>query len=245
MSEHPIPGGETRALETAVQQPPQTEEKPDRYKFFIIVLTMFTTIVTATVAGLQADANIRANEANRDSQYYAVLISGELQQRGLQGNYDLNTLAEYLRESQTSLVMQLTALEQRENGNKDAAAFSELTALGAQARADKAHSFSIFFTNPRYAPASADDLPNLDLYLADISQKSNELTGLQNAAVDKYHRWNSKADAYVSILTVLAVAFFLFGLAQALKDRMRMTFTLFGIVTLLAAILWTTLTLIT
>jgi hypothetical protein len=247
MTENPIPAETTPPHPEAAQQetpPPQSQGKPDRYKIIIIALTMLTTIVTAVVAGLQADANIRSNNANRDSQYYAMLAAGELQRLGLQGNYDINTMSEYLRESQTSLVMQITALEQTEQGDEDAAAVSNLMALGAQARADKAQSFSIFYTDPRYAPTTDDGLPNAEAYLADAHTKANELALQQNTAADEYHLWNNKADIYVSILTVLAVAFFLFGLAQALKEGMRLTFTIFGTVTLTAAILWTVLTVI-
>jgi hypothetical protein len=246
MTENPTPVESTPPPEPMQQETPapQTQEKTDRYKITIIALTMLTTIVAAIVAGLQADANIRANNFNRDSQYYAVLISSELQRVGLQSNYDISTMTEYLRESQTSLVMELTSLELSESGDKNAASFSELTALGAQARADKARSFSVFFSDPRYAPTSPDGYPNMDAYLTDSYKRINELTEIQNAAADGYNAWNSKADTYVSILTVLAISFFMFGLAQALRERMRLTFIIFGVVALLVSMFWTTATLI-
>lgn len=246
MTETPTPA-ETNPHPMPMQQEtpaPQTQEKMDHYKIIIIALTMLTTIVAAIVAGLQADANIRANNFNRDSQYYAVLVSGELQRLGLQSNYDVSTMTEYLRESQTSLVMELTSLELSDGGDKNAASFSELTAFGAQARADKARSFSVFFSDPRYAPTSPDGFPNMDAYLTDNYTRVNELTEIQNAASDGYNAWNSKADTYVSILTVLAISFFMFGLAQALKERMRLTFIIFGVVALLTSMLWATITLI-
>jgi hypothetical protein len=246
MTESPTPVETPPPPEPTQQETPalQTQEKMDHYKIIIIALTMLTTIVAAIVAGLQADANIRANNANRDSQYYAVLVSSELQRVGLQSNYDISTMTEYLRESQTSLVMELTSLELSEGGDENAASFSELTALGAQARAVKARSFSVFFSDPRYAPSSPDGFPNMDAYVTDNYTKANELTKIQNAAADGYNTWNSKADSYVSILTVLAISFFMFGLAQALKERMRLIFIIFGVVALLASMFWTTVTLI-
>jgi hypothetical protein len=246
MTENPTPT-EAAPLPESLQQEapaPQTQEQPGHYKIIIITLIMLTTIVAAIVAGLQADANIRANNFNRDSQYYAVLVSGELQRLGLQSNYDISTMTEYLRESQTSLVMELTSLELSESGDKNAASFSELTALGAQARAEKARSFSVFFSDPRYAPTSPDGFPNMDAYVTDNYAKVNDLTKIQNAASDGYNAWNSKADTYVSILTVLAISFFMFGLAQALKERMRLTFIVFGVVALLTSMFWTMITLI-
>ncbi len=219
-------------------------DAPERYKTLIVILTLITTIITSIVAGLQADANIRSNNVNRDSQYYAILASGELHRSGLQSTYDLNTLAEQTREMQESLVIQITSLEFEQEGDKQGVAISDLTVLAAQARADKLRTFSIFYTDARYAPETTDGLPNGEAYLADMQAKANELVEKQNAATAEYHKWNNKADAYVSVLTVMAVAFFLFGLAQALTGRMRLTFAIFGMVILLGASAWAALILV-
>ena len=223
---------------------PQTPQPVERYKTLIVVLTLITTIVSAIAAGLQADANIRANNANRDSQYYAVLTSGELRRSGLQSSYDTNTFAGVLRETQTALMMRFTALESEQAGDKQGAAINNQEALAAEARADAMTSFSIFFTDPRYAPKTADDLPNSEAYLTDLSAKASELLQKQNATADEYQQWNNKSDSYVGVLTVLAMAFFLLGLAQALTGRMRLVFAIFGGVILLSASAWAMLILV-
>lgn len=219
-------------------------EAPERYKTLIVVLTLITTVITAMIATLQADANIRANNANRDSQYYAILVSGELVRSGLQSSYDLNTFSKVLLEKQTALMMQFTALQSEQSADKLGTALNNISALAAQARADKLINFSIFYTDPRYAPKTTDGLPDAEAYLADISDEANKILEKQNAAADEYHKWNSKSDAYVGVLTVIAVAFFLFGLAQAVKGRMRLVFAVFGLVILLAASAWTLLILV-
>ena len=219
-------------------------EAPERYKTLIVVLTLITTVITAMIATLQADANIRANNANRDSQYYAILVSGELVRSGLQSSYDLNTFSKVLLEKQTALMMQFTALQSEQSADKLGTALNNISALGAQARADKLINFSIFYTDPRYAPKTTDGLPDAEAYLADISDEANKILEKQNAAADEYHKWNNKSDAYVGVLTVIAVAFFLFGLAQAVKGRMRLVFAVFGLVILLAASAWTLLILV-
>ena len=221
--------------------PTPAPEPTERYKTLIVVLTLITTVMTAIVATLQADANIRANTANRDSQYYAILVSAELQRSGLQSTYDLNTMAKVLLEKQTALMMEFTALQSE---NKQGTALSNLRALAAQARADTLTNFSIFFTDPRYAPKTTDGLPDGEAYLADSNAKANEILEKQNAAADDYHEWSNKADSYVGVLTVIAVAFFLFGLAQALTGRMRLVFAIFGGVILLASSAWTMLILV-
>jgi hypothetical protein len=216
----------------------QIPELSERHKTLIVVLTLITTIITAIVATLQADANIRSNTANRDSQYYAVLVSGELRRSGLQSSYDMNTFAEVLRETQTSLMMQFTALQSEQDADKLGTALSNINALAAQARADKLTRFSIFYTDPRYAPKTADGTPNANAYIEDSNAKANEILAKQNAAADDYLKWNSKADSYVGVLTVLAVAFFLLGLAQALTGRMRLVFAIFGAMILFGASAW-------
>ncbi len=219
-------------------------ETSERYKTLIVVLTLITTVITAMIATLQADANIRANNANRDSQYYAILVSGELVRSGLQSSYDLNTFSKVLLEKQTALMMQFTALQSEQSADKLGTALNNISALAAQARADKLTNFSVFYTDPRYAPKTTDGLPDAEAYLEDISDKANKILEKQNAAADEYHKWNNKSDAYVGVLTVIAVAFFLFGLAQAVKGRMRLVFAVFGLVILLAASAWTLLILV-
>ncbi len=223
------------------ETPTPAPEPTERYKTLIVVLTLITTVITAIVATLQADANIRANTANRDSQYYAILVSAELQRSGLQSTYDLNTMAKVLLEKQTALMMEFTALQSED---KQGTALSNLSALAAQARADILTNFSVFFTDPRYAPKTTDGLPNGEAYLADSSAEANEILKKQNAAADDYHEWSSKADSYVGVLTVIAVAFFLLGLAQALTGRMRLVFAIFGGVILLASSAWAVLILV-
>jgi len=223
---------------------PSQPHNADRYKFLVVVMTVFTTITTAVVASLQADANIRASSTNIASQQYAIQASSELQRQGLQSAYDFNILSVYLQDAQAAIVYQMTALEQETAGDIQGAKDSRVKADVAQARADKARQLSIFFIDPRYAPETTDGLPDAEGYLEDSFDKANDLVEQQNAAADEYNRWNSKADGYTGVLTLLAVAFFQFGLAQALSPRLRLLFALFGMATLAGSILWTIVILI-
>ncbi len=218
---------------------------PDKYKTLVVVLTILTTVITAIIAGLQADANIRTSIANRDSQLDAILASGELHRQGLEWAYEMNVLSSYLRDAQESNIMQLTALQQATDGSDSSAGEASMRqGLIAQARASTAQKFSIFFTDPRYAASGADGLPNMEAYLTDSVKKANDLVAQQNAAADAYNKWNGKSDAYTSVLAVLAVAFFLLGLAQALAPRVRILLAIFGMAAMLAAVLWTIIILV-
>ena len=225
---------------------PQQEQFSEKYKSLIVLLTVFTTVLAAVLAALQADANIREDIANRDSQYLAIQASGELHRSGLESNYEFNVFGDYLKNLQEATVLQLTALEQEQNGDEEAAkATNELAAI-AQARADAGVKFSVLFNDPRYAPQGGNDiLPRADQYITDQSARANEIVAQQNEAADAYARWNRKSDSYITALTILAVAFFLFGLAQAVKNaRMRLAFLSFGAVVILFSLFVTAITLI-
>jgi hypothetical protein len=230
----------TESVPGPVSQSPDA----DRYKVLVVILTVFTTVITAVVAGLQADANIRASTNNRDSQVYAILAAGELHRQGLQAAYDTNVFSGFLKDSQEANVLQLTALQQQQKGDARGGVDSLLRGSVAQARADTARKFSIFYTNPRYAPKTVDGSPDMQAYLDDSYAAANDLVARQNAAADSYDRWNRKGDSYTSVLAILAVAFFLFGLAQALSPRLRLLFAIFGLVALAGAGLWMVLILV-
>lgn len=225
--------------------PVKEPENKEKYKGLIIVLTVLTTVLAAILAALQADASIRADIASRESQYYAIQISGELHRVGLETNYEFNVYGEYLTNLQEATILELTALEQEQDGNTKAAQTSRELAAVSQARATLGEKFSIFHTDPRYAPKNEGDLPNAEQYLIDLNKKMTELLAKQNEAADIYDKWDGKADSYVTALTILAVAFFLFGLAQAVKNaRIRLAFTGFGTVVILFSLMVTFITLL-
>jgi hypothetical protein len=126
-------------------------------------------------------------------------------------------------------------MEQEQDGNQAASMDSSLQAAGAQGRAERAKSLSIFYTDPRYAPKTPDGAPDFAAYLKDTQAMAQALVEKQNRASDDYHRWNNKADYYVTVLTILAIALFLFGLAQALPPRPRLLFAALGLVIVVLA----------
>jgi hypothetical protein len=218
----------------------ETAPKPERYKAFVLILTLLNTIFAATLSGLQVDANIRASNANRDSQYYAMLASNELVRDGQQGAYDMKLLTNIIKDAQQSLVMQFTALELEQDGNDKYSAELQIQSQIAQARSDKAITFSRLYSDPRYAPTESGGAPNLETYVADQYKAANDLVVQQNAAADDYQKWNGKSDAFVAVLTILAIAFFLLGLAQS-SERMRFFFAMSALAILVGAVFWTVL----
>jgi hypothetical protein len=139
--------------------------------------------------------------------------------------------------------MQLTALELDDAGESEAAAALLSQSEVAQARSEAGHALSVFYTDSRYAPSEPDGLPDSDTYLADLSKAANEFTLQQNAASDAYHKWDNKADSYIAVLSILAIAFFLLGLAQS-AIRMRFFFGISALAVMSLAVAWTVFILI-
>jgi hypothetical protein len=219
--------------------PASTPRSPDRWKTAALVLTILTTVFASVLAALQTDADLRASAADRDSQSLAVLASGELQRTGLVTNYESSLLAEIIKDLQTGTVLELTALEQNSRGEEKAAETSLLLAAAAKARFEQGRSFSTLYVDPRYAPADDSAFPDLQAYSQDLYTQANEIVAQQNVAADLYHLWSTRADAYVTVLTVLAVAFFLFGLAQTVQALLlQRFFVLSGALILGGTIFW-------
>lgn len=208
------------------------------WKKVALGLTLVNTFLAAIIAGLQVDGNIQADSANRNSQYFALQVSAELIRNGLQSNYDFNTYLEFLKNSQESLVASYTSLDPELLSNQAAVTNLTLQAAAAQARADRARDFSIFFTDRRYAPPSEDQAPDFLAYLADMNVEAENLVTQQNAASDAYHHWDSKSDAYVGVLSVLAIAFFMLGLAQAVATQARSVLAVFALGLMAMGSLW-------
>jgi len=215
----------------------------ERWKGVVLVLTLINTMLVALLSGLQVDAGIRASNTNRDSQYYAALASSELVRQGHQSSYDFQTFADALRASQESLIFEFTSLSLQQEGNTNGAENFHNQSVIAQARADSARKFSILYNDPRYAPDQPDGMPDAEAYIADHAEIANEIVAKQNAAADEYQKWNKKSDAYVAVLTLLAIVFFLLGVAQS-TQRMRLFFAASASVIMLISVVWTFLILI-
>lgn len=215
----------------------------DRLRVIILALTLINTIFAAALSGLQVDANIRADKTNRDSQYFALLAANELVRIGHQNAYDSELFTNTVKDTQQSLIMEFTALELEQKGENESAAKLHSQSQVAQARSEKGTALSVFYLDPRYAPATEDDIPNLEAYLLDQMKLPNDLVVKQNTATNDYHRWSKKADGYVAVLTVVAITFFLLGLAQS-TTRLRLFFAISALVIMFLAAAWTSLIMI-
>ena len=221
-----------------------TPTTPDRFRIFVLILTLLNTIFAALLSGLQVDANIRADKANRDSQYFGLLAANEVVHFTRRSGYEIRLTLDAMKDAQQSQILVLAALDLKDTGETESSAGVSSQSEVAQARYEKGASLSVLFSDPRYAPSEPGDFPDLNLFYSDQTKALKEFEEKQKTASDEYRRWDSKADAYITVLTVLALAFFLLGLAQS-TNRMRSFFAGLALAIMLLSATWTGFILIT
>ena len=193
---------------------------PNRGRRLVVVLTLITTIVAAVVAGLSVDAGTRADAANRESQYLVLVASDQTLNDLAAENYQAAIVTDILMNTDDGLAHDMSALVS--SSKDDPGGAEQLAALGAaaRARADAARALSDIFHGMASAPSTPEDFQKVQAYYEQRNEAERAIVARQNAASDTYNAWSSKGDTYVAILSVLAVTFFLLGLAQVSK-RMR------------------------
>jgi hypothetical protein len=217
---------------------------PERGKTLVLVLTLINVVLVAAVSALQVDATIRANQANRDSQYYAIQVTGSISYSGARSDYDMNTYAVSITDTMEALVAGYTASLRQEANDQHGFEALTLESQYYQAQADRATSLSVLQTDPAYGHGVDQAATNFTAYMDDLTAYGTEMLQKQNVASDAYHRWSNKSDSYVAILTVLAIAFFLLGVAQMTRPGLRLLFSLFAIGVIGIGSLWTLIVLI-
>jgi hypothetical protein len=216
---------------------------PERWKTLVLVLTLINTILVAAISALQLDATVHANQANRDTQYYAIQVAVGLAYSGARSDYDMGTYAAYLDNHVAALVAGNTAGILQDSGDQQGYEKIILEANVFQAQADMAASLSVLVTDPAYGYAPGQG-PNYNAYMTDLLTSSNEMLQEQKDAAKDYHHWNDKADSYISVLTVSAITFFLLGVAQIVRPAIRLLFSIFAGGGMCIAVLWTLILLV-
>jgi len=215
------------------------EERPKgRFQFLVTVLIISVTIFGALVAYLETDASIKEDKAIQRSQELSIRIMGEILRSGMDSAHDLRISTDSTVYMMESLIQQMVALQLREEGHDELALRFENQAANWEALASYLRTFSVLLSDPRYATED-EFAPDALRYVADSSAAAMALLEEQNEAAAQADLWGSKADLYVSVLTVLAVSLFLYGLSLALSARSRYLFAAVGTMIAGASGLWT------
>jgi hypothetical protein len=227
-------------LEAIVEEPPRS-----RFEYVVAVLIMVTTLLGVTVAFLQTHASVREDRAARDAEVYAIQTMGAIVQNGYVSDYQAGLVYDSVSLEQLALARQFGQLTATQQGQSDLAAQYEQEAGRLEAMRAALVPYSILLSDPRYAPQEGSTAPNLQLWADDMMTPALELLAKQNAAVDERNAWGAKSSRYVSIITLTAVALFLYGLSLVTKSRVRFLFVAVAIVLTGVSGLWALITALT
>jgi len=224
-------------VESMVEKPPHS-----RFEYAVVVLIMAATLLGVTVAFLQTHASVQEDRAARAAEVYAVQMMAEIVRNGYRSDYQASLVYDFISLGQLALARQFGQLAARQQGDSELVAEYEHEAGRLEAMRQALLPYSLLLSDPRYAPQDDSSVPNLQLWADDGLAPVLDLLAQQNASVEKRDAWGAKAGRYVSIITLSAVALFLYGLSLVTKRRVRLVFVGVGIVLTAASALWTLIT---
>jgi tetratricopeptide (TPR) repeat protein len=176
----------------------------ERFKRLLALIIALVTLITAGIALLQSDASARDDRANRDTKRYATEAMGRKVSGDARVNFDYNSAYQSWYE--------LDTLATSATSRGDEAAATRYTTLR-----DAMTSLSPLLATPYFTPTLAQlDTARYesDIYIVDIAALNEKFV----AASSVKDAWDGKANGYVLHLTLLAVAFFLFGLSITIAN---------------------------
>ena len=216
----------------ASSQPDRAELATKRFNTIAVILISIVTVISAITAFLQNDAANRQSVAVRDMQRYAATQLSAALQSQQQENYDL-----FVYQTWSGLARERALLLRSDviTDTTRSAQLAELLKLTA--------GFSPLLQTP-YLSDPIEGSLDLAQYYAEKEYDPTYWRQQRTAATLLNDVWNTKSATYVSVLTLLAVALFLFGIAATIGGRLRGSFVALGILIALAATGWLVVTFI-
>jgi|GEM_PF-6800961 len=215
---------------TTEQQRAAQDRATKRFNAIAVTLIALVTLLSAVAAFLQNDASNRQSSAVRNMQRYAASqLSAALQSQQAQ-NFDAAVQRDWLNLSyERSLLLSSDAVTDTTRADQ----LADLMRLTA--------GFSPMLQTPYLDDpiAGSIDLPR---YYADQEYEPTYWQQRREAAALINDVWNSKSSTYVTVLTLFAVALFLFGIAATIGGKLRGAFVILGMLIALGATAWMTRT---
>ncbi len=212
------------------QQRAARDHATQRFNSITVILIAFVTLLSAVAAFLQNDAANRQSSAVRDVQRFAASQLAAALQVQQDLNYDAAVQRDWLNLSyKRSLLL--------DSGTADDAVRAEQIAELMRLTAG--------FSPMLQAPYLADPIGgSIDLarYYADQEYEPTYWQQRREAASLVNDAWNKKSGTYVTVLTLFAVALFLFGIAATIGGKLRGAFVVLGVIIAIGATAWMTST---
>jgi hypothetical protein len=217
---------ERAAQEHAAQDRATKRFNAKRFNAIAVTLIAIVTLLSAIAAFWQNDASNRQSSAARDVQRYAAAqLAAALQSQQAQ-NFDAAVQRDWLNYAyERSLLLDSAFVTDTARADH----LAELMRLTA--------GFSPMLQEPYLSDPiyGAIDLPR---YYADQEYDPTYWQQRRQAASLVNEAWNSKSSTYVTVLTLFAVALFLFGIAATIGGKLRGAFAILGVLIAIGATAW-------
>lgn len=213
--------------------------RKDFFQDVVAVLIMLTTMFGGLVAYWETDAATRADRADRMSQVYAIQAMGERLRATQRNNFDVQVYAT------------TNELDRRaEDAAEHAGIMGRIPGMGLsieqyqaevarwQAARDEIAKLSPLLSDMRFQPS--EDVVRFDQYFEQSLVKARGKAEWQRAMALQAEVWEAKARGYLSIITILAVGLFLFGLSLTIPGAVRYILVGAGLLIVIVSGVWTT-----
>ena len=190
-------------------------QEEDRGNAGVAVALAVLTVLAALVAGLEAQASIASSLAQREADRIGMAASGQQASAVLQAGEAYGVYASWLEELQRTTFAQNELV--RDPSSPD------LVELQTRAAADQRIAAWAKSQSPLLQPPYFNATTNVGdfaAFQADLINGPAALASEQQSAENNVAAaWQAKANTYVTILTILAVALFFVGLASTVRGR--------------------------
>lgn len=212
--------------------------RQDFFQDVVAVLIMLVTMFGGLVAYLETDASTHADRAERLSQVYAIQAMGERLRASQRTNYDVQVYAiTHDLDRRAQREMEQAGAMSRVPGMSASMDHHHDTASRWSDARDRVAQLSTLLTDMRFQADA--DVVRFDQYFEQSLIAARGKAEWQHAMTQQAEVWEKKARSYLAIITVLAVALFLFGLSLTIPGTVRYTLVGAGVLIAIAAGLWT------
>jgi tetratricopeptide (TPR) repeat protein len=202
------------------------DEEAGRFKRAVAVAVVLVTLFGSIVAYVQAVESNKEDVAAREAAQEAIAGLGEQVNSSAELTSDLliGSTIDAQRQQQALNAARVQAFSEDPDADVHLAATQRFAAV-AEALAT-------------LAVIDPADPTTFDAERAQLSESPDEARLRQGVLADRANDHGDKADAYVAVLTVLAVALFLLGLSLTVQGRSRFVLAVPGVVIGVACVGW-------
>jgi tetratricopeptide (TPR) repeat protein len=212
------------------------EEYRDPFSRAIAICTVVTTLLAGLVGYMLAVSSGRSSEAAADAQHLSIQASAETvrAQQEAQADFETYVLAEEQR-TRASNALQRRLFSQDPSESKHQAVRQTLWEL----QAENTEKLTPLTATSEFGPEADPIFPAR--FYTNAHREAYRLSALEDAANVTAGAWGSQAGGYTAVLTIFAVALYLFGLSLTLGQESQRLFAGVALALVSVGLVWTLL----